>query len=57
MTNPGNQPFVPVILPVDSGGATPPRAVRSVVGQTLADWELLPVDDDPADGTSWTLQA
>jgi glycosyltransferase involved in cell wall biosynthesis len=57
MTNPGNQPFVSVILPVYNGAAIFERAVRSVLAQTFADWELLAVDDGSTDETLRTLHS
>ena len=56
-TKMSSAPFVSVILPVYNGTSTLERAVRSVVGQTLADWELLAVDDGSTDGTFAALQA
>jgi len=47
-----NSPLVSVIMPVYNGMATLEGAVRSVQAQTLADWELLVVDDCSTDG-SW----
>ena len=48
---PENSPLVSVIMPVYNGVATLERAVRSVQAQTVADWELLVVDDCSTDGT------
>jgi len=41
-----------VVLPVRDGAATLARAVASVRVQTLAEWELLAVDDGSRDGTA-----
>ena len=55
MTNPQVQPLDPrplvtVALPVFNGGAVLEASVRSVVNQTLTDWELLILDDGSTDG-------
>ncbi|MGO8745653.1 MAG: glycosyltransferase [Thermoguttaceae bacterium] len=47
--NCSNAPFISVITPVYNGMKTLERAVRSVVAQTFANWELLLVDDCSAD--------
>lgn len=39
------------MLPVRNGAGTVDRAIRSVVGQTWIDWELVVVDDGSTDGT------
>ena len=57
MTNSQRASFVSVILPVADGAATVERAVRSVLVQAFADWELLAVDDASTDGTHDALEA
>ncbi len=42
-------PRVTVLMPVWNGGAHLPAAIRSVLGQTLVDRELLVVDDGSTD--------
>ena len=42
-------PLISVVVPVHNGAATLDRALRSVVGQTFPDWELLAVDDGSSD--------
>jgi len=44
------RPLVSVVLPVRDGGAWLAEAVDSVLGQTLADFELIVVDDHSRDG-------
>lgn len=46
-----NRPLVSVIIPTYNRAALLPRAVESVAGQTLADWELIVVDDGSTDQT------
>ena len=45
-------PLVSVIMPVRNGQQTIERSVQSVLGQTMADFELLVVDDGSTDGTA-----
>lgn len=45
-----NAPAVSVILPVYNRSDLIERAVQSVLGQTVADWELLITDDGSSDG-------
>lgn len=42
-------PRITVLMPVWNGGAYLPAAIRSVIGQTFADLELLVVDDGSTD--------
>ncbi len=44
-------PLVSVLLPVCNAAATVARAIQSIRHQTLADWELIAVDDGSTDGT------
>ena len=48
---------ISVILPVYNGAALLDRAVRSVLGQTYADWELIAVDDGSGDKSAEALSA
>jgi glycosyltransferase involved in cell wall biosynthesis len=45
-------PLVSVLLPIYNGAAWIDRAVASLLGQTLTEWELIIVDDGSTDG-SW----
>lgn len=47
----GSQPEISVIVPVYNAGEYLAPCVRSVLGQTFADWELLLVDDASTDGS------
>ena len=51
-----SEPRVSVILPVRDGGAFLQPAVDSILGQTLADLELLVVDDHSIDGAIGDLR-
>jgi len=46
-----NRPLVSVVVPTYNRAALLPRAVESVVAQSLADWELILVDDGSVDRT------
>lgn len=52
----GDRPKVTVLLPVHNGGAYLDEAVRSVFGQTFADFELLAIDDGSTDGSGEVLR-
>jgi len=45
------QPLVSVGLPFYNNERTLPDAIRSVFAQTLANWELIMVDDGSSDGS------
>ncbi len=49
-------PRVAVVLPAFNAAATLPDTLRSLAAQTLADWELVAVDDGSTDGT-WDILA
>lgn len=46
------QAFFSVILPTYNRADMLPRAIRSVIGQTFMDWELIIIDDGSTDDTS-----
>ena len=48
---------VSVVMPCYQSGETVERSVRSVQAQTMADWELIAVDDGSADDTLARLRA
>jgi glycosyltransferase involved in cell wall biosynthesis len=45
------RPRVSVLLPAFNGGGTLSRAIASIYGQTMPDWELIIVDDGSTDDT------
>jgi glycosyltransferase involved in cell wall biosynthesis len=47
----GCMPLVSVVMPVCNGAATVGRAVAGIRAQTLADWELIAIDDGSTDDT------
>jgi glycosyltransferase involved in cell wall biosynthesis len=50
-------PMVTVVLCTYNRAHLVGRAIRSIVGQTLQDWELLVVDDASSDGTEEAVRA
>lgn len=46
-----NRPLVSVVIPTYNRAVLLPRAIESVIAQTLVDWELLIVDDGSVDRT------
>jgi glycosyltransferase involved in cell wall biosynthesis len=48
-------PLVSVVMPVHNAGATVARAVASIQGQTLRDWELIAIDDGSKDASRFIL--
>jgi glycosyltransferase involved in cell wall biosynthesis len=50
-------PLVSVVLPVHNAAYTVTAAVRSIQGQSLADWELIVVDDASTDDSGARLRA
>ena len=52
----GDRPRVTVLLPVHNGGAYLDAAVRSILGQTFPDFELLAIDDGSTDGSGEVLR-
>lgn len=51
------RPLVSVLLPVRNGAATLPAAVRSILAQTMGDFELLVIDDGSCDGSGELARA
>lgn len=49
-------PQVSVLMAVYNGGEYLDDSIRSIVGQTFRDWEMVVVDDASTDGTSEKLQ-
>ena len=49
--------FVTVAMPVHNAQATVAAAIRSILGQTQRDWELLIIDDGSTDATAETVAA
>jgi len=54
-SSPPDQPRVTVVLPVWNAGEYLAAAVESIRAQTLADWELLAIDDGSTDGSRQVL--
>lgn len=50
------QPVVSVVLPVRNGAATVAAAIQCILNQTLAEIELIAVDDGSQDGTTEILR-
>ena len=50
-------PLVSVVLPVCNGAATLPRAIATIAGQTLRNWELVIVENGSTDGTGALAEA
>lgn len=48
---------VSIVLPVRNGGVTLGRALQSLTGQTLREWEAVVVDDGSTDDTATVLAA
>lgn len=45
------QPLVSIVMPVMNAARTLPAALRSILAQTHADWELILIDDGSSDNT------
>ena len=50
-------PRVSVLMPVYNAAGTLPEALQSIAGQTLADFEVIAVDDGSDDGSEMILEA
>src|ERR1051326_2718013 len=50
-------PNISIVLPARNAAATLPIALESIRCQTIADWELLAVDDGSVDETRLILQS
>ena len=50
-------PKVSIIMPIWNVAAYVQAAVRSILEQSLADWELIVVDDHSEDGSDWLVEA
>ena len=50
------QPLVSVIMPAYNAAAYVEAAIRSVIGQTITDWELIVIDDRSADESYNVIQ-
>jgi len=50
-------PAISVVLPVHNRADVLPRAISSVIAQTLEDWELIIVDDGSTDGSAEIAQS
>ena len=45
------KPFISIIMPVYNNEKYLPSAVKSIIGQTFSDWELIIIDDGSTDRT------
>lgn len=52
MTDPTDPPLVSIVLPTYKRAQVLPWAIRSVLAQTYANWELIVVDDNSPDDTA-----
>ena len=46
------KPFISIVMPVYNNEKFLPYAVKSIIGQTFSDWELIIIDDGSTDRTS-----
>ncbi|HKK13176.1 MAG TPA: glycosyltransferase family 2 protein [Gammaproteobacteria bacterium] len=53
----GTAPLVSVVMPVHNAGRYLPAAIDSILGQSLADIELIAIDDGSSDGSWATVRA
>ena len=56
MNTSGRPPVVSIVMSMRNGASTVDAAVRSVVGQTLHEWELIVIDDGSSDNSAMIVE-